>query len=177
MTAQNSQPDPHIDAVIARMADELRTRFENKAENIKLKDALMIGIHTGGVWVAERLHAQLGIKQALGKLDISFYRDDFSRIGMNPQVKPSQLPTTVDDSHIILVDDILHTGRTIRAALNEIFDYGRPASVTLVVLGERSGRELPIQADVVGQHLSLGEHEHAKLTGPEPLRLEVVEAP
>jgi len=176
MTAQNSQPGPQIDALITRMADELRSRFESNVDNTTVEDALMVGIHTGGVWVAEQLHAQLGITQPLGKLDISFYRDDFSRIGMNPQVKPSQLPTTVDDSHIILVDDILHTGRTIRAALNEIFDYGRPAFVTLAVLGERSGRELPIQADVVGQRLSLGEHEHAKLTGPEPLRLEVVEA-
>ena len=181
MTAQNSQSDPQIESLITRMADELRARFDggvdSNADNTKVEDALMVGIHTGGVWVAEKLHAQLGITQTLSKLDISFYRDDFSRIGMNPQVKPSQLPTSVDDSHIILVDDILHTGRTIRAALNEIFDYGRPASVTLVVLGERSGRELPIQADIVGQHLSLGEHEHVKLSGPEPLRLEVVESP
>jgi len=185
MTAQNSQSEPQIDSLITRMADELRIRFdggvdsnvENSADNTKVEDTLMVGIHTGGVWVAEKLHAQLGITQTLSKLDISFYRDDFSRIGMNPQVKPSQLPTSVDDSHIILVDDILHTGRTIRAALNEIFDYGRPASVTLVVLGERSGRELPIQADIVGQHLSVGEHEHVKLSGPEPLRLEVVESP
>lgn len=177
MTAQSSQSDPQIESLITRMADELRARFDGGADNTKVEDALMVGIHTGGVWVAEKLHAELGITQTLSKLDISFYRDDFSRIGMNPQVKPSQLPTSVDDSHIILVDDILHTGRTIRAALNEIFDYGRPASVTLVVLGERSGRELPIQADIVGQHLSLGEHEHVKLSGPEPLRLEVVESP
>lgn len=177
MTPQHSQSATSIASVITGMADELRTRFALDHPGTGLEEALMIGIHTGGVWVAERLHAQLGLQQPLGKLDISFYRDDFSRIGMNPQVKPSQLPTTVDDSHIILVDDILHTGRTIRAALNEIFDYGRPASVTLVVLGERSGRELPIQADIVGQHLSLSEHEHAKLTGPEPLQLEVVEAP
>ena len=171
------QSDTQIDSLIAGMANELRKRFENSADHAKLEDALMVGIHTGGVWVAEKLHVELGITQALGKLDISFYRDDFSRIGMNPQVKPSHLPTSVDDSHIILVDDILHTGRTIRAALNEIFDYGRPASITLAVLGERSGRELPIQADIVGHHLSLGEHEHAKLTGPDPLRLEVVETP
>jgi pyrimidine operon attenuation protein/uracil phosphoribosyltransferase len=113
----------------------------------------------------------------MGQLDISFYRDDFSRIGMNPQVKPSELPTSVDDVQVVLVDDILHTGRTIRAALNEIFDYGRPASVTLVVLGERSGRELPIQADITGEHFQLAEHEHIKLLGPDPLTLEIVEAP
>lgn len=162
-----------IETLIEAMADALRQRFENAA----IEDVLMVGIRTGGVWVAERLHALLKLKQPLAKLDISFYRDDFSRIGMNPQVKPSELPTSVDDCHIILVDDVLHTGRTIRAALNEIFDYGRPATVTLAVLGERSGRELPIQADVVGQHIQLGEHEHVKLTGPEPLQLEVVESP
>ncbi|HHI93046.1 MAG TPA: bifunctional pyr operon transcriptional regulator/uracil phosphoribosyltransferase PyrR [Gammaproteobacteria bacterium] len=160
--------------LITQMAEELRHKF---GSNVTIEDALMIGIHTGGVWVAERLHQALGIRQPLAQLDISFYRDDFSRIGMNPQVKPSQLPTSVDEAHIILVDDVLHTGRTIRAALNEIFDYGRPATVTLAVLGERSGRELPIQADVVGTHIQLGEHEHVKLTGPEPLRLEVVETP
>ncbi|NOX91757.1 MAG: bifunctional pyr operon transcriptional regulator/uracil phosphoribosyltransferase PyrR [Gammaproteobacteria bacterium] len=163
--------------LITQMAEELRHKFSNDGADGAIEDALMIGIHTGGVWVAERLHQVLDIKQPLAQLDISFYRDDFSRIGMNPQVKPSQLPTSVDDAHIILVDDILHTGRTIRAALNEIFDYGRPATVTLVVLGERSGRELPIQADVVGKHIRLGEHEHIKLTGPEPLQLEVVETP
>ncbi len=160
--------------LIAQIAEELRHKFAN---DIAIENTLMIGIHTGGVWVAERLHQILGIKQPLAQLDISFYRDDFSRIGINPQVKPSQLPISVDDAHIILVDDVLHTGRTIRAALNEIFDYGRPATVTLAVLGERSGRELPIQADVVGRHIQLSEHEHVKLTGPEPLQLEVVETP
>jgi len=160
-----------IASIINQMADALRAKFSD----IEIKDTIMIGIHTGGVWIADRLHDQLGITQPLGQLDISFYRDDFSRIGMNPQVKPSKLTTPVDDAHIILVDDILHTGRTIRAAMNELFDYGRPASITLAVLGERSGRELPIQADVVGKHLSLGSHEHVKLTGPEPLKMEVVE--
>ncbi|HEC19207.1 MAG TPA: bifunctional pyr operon transcriptional regulator/uracil phosphoribosyltransferase PyrR [Gammaproteobacteria bacterium] len=163
-----------IDDIAADLGRKFKQDF---ADDFAIEDALMIGIHTGGVWLAERLHEALGIKQPLGKLDISFYRDDFSRIGMNPQVKPSQLPTSVDDAHIILVDDVLHTGRTIRAALNEIFDYGRPATVTLAVLAERSGRELPIQADVVGKHFQLGTHEHIKLTGPDPLQLEVVEAP
>lgn len=160
-----------IEDIISQIADELRAKFSDVA----IEDAIMIGIHTGGVWIAERLHDQLGITQPLGQLDISFYRDDFSRIGMNPQVKPSKLTSPIDDAHIILVDDILHTGRTIRAAMNELFDYGRPASITLAVLGERDGRELPIQADVVGKHLSLGKHEHVKLTGPDPLQMEVVE--
>jgi pyrimidine operon attenuation protein/uracil phosphoribosyltransferase len=129
----------------------------------------MVGIHTGGVWIAKELHEKLSIEQPLATLDISFYRDDFSRIGMNPEVKPSQLPPQIDDRHIILVDDVLHTGRTIRAAMNEIFDYGRPASITLVCLVERSGREIPIQPDIVGQSIHLKENQHIKLTGPEPL--------
>lgn len=160
--------------LITQMAEDLRNKF---GSDVAIEDALMIGIHTGGVWVAKALHQLLKIKQPLAQLDISFYRDDFSRIGMNPQVKPSQLPTSVDDCHIILVDDVLHTGRTIRAALNEIFDYGRPATVTLAVLGERSGRELPIQADVIGKQFQLDKHEHVKLTGPDPLQWEVVETP
>lgn len=136
-------------------------------------DPIMIGIHSGGVWIAERLHKQMEIKEPMGHLDISFYRDDFTRIGMNPQVKPSHLPFSVDDRHIILVDDVLYTGRTIRAALNEIFDYGRPATVTLAVLIERDGRELPIEANVVGVKMDLAPGENVKLQGPDPLGLVV----
>ncbi len=133
----------------------------------------MVGIHTGGVWIAQVLHRILGIQEPLGVLDISFYRDDFTRIGMNPQVKPSQLPFTLDDRNIILVDDVLHTGRTIRAAMNELFDYGRPASILLATLVERSGRELPIEANVVGLAMELGPGEQVKLSGPDPLALEI----
>ncbi|HKF93871.1 MAG TPA: bifunctional pyr operon transcriptional regulator/uracil phosphoribosyltransferase PyrR, partial [Gammaproteobacteria bacterium] len=107
--------------------------------------------------------------------DISFYRDDFSRVGINPRVKPSDLPLSVDGRHIILMDDVLYTGRTIRAALNEIFDYGRPASVMLAVLIERNGRELPIEARVIGHKLKLASHQHVKLSGPSPLELKIVD--
>ncbi len=136
----------------------------------------MIGIHTGGVWIAEALHKALNLKQPLGTLNITFYRDDFTRIGMHPQVQPSNLPFEVDDQHIILVDDVLHTGRTIRAALNEIFDYGRPASVILVTLVDRGGRELPITPDVTGVHVHLAPNQQIKLTGPDKLRLEIQES-
>jgi len=156
-----------IAALIDQMAARLRQLMTIDTQT------LMVGIHTGGVWIARALHEKLAIQEPLGVLDISFYRDDFTRIGMNPQVKPSQLPFSLDDRHIILVDDVLHTGRTIRAAMNELFDYGRPASITLAVLVERSGRELPIEANVVGLHMSLGPGEHVKLSGPEPLALEV----
>lgn len=107
-------------------------------------DTALVGIHTGGVWVAERLHAALGLKTPLGRLDVSFYRDDFSRSGLHPQIKSSEIPFEVNDRPIIIVDDVLYTGRTIRAAMNEIFDYGRPARVDLAVLIDRGGRELPI---------------------------------
>jgi len=163
----------NIEQLLDKMADELRSRL-NTAH---AANPLMIGIHSGGVWVAERLHALLNLDEQLGKLDISFYRDDFTRIGLNPAVRPSQLPFTVDGRHIILVDDVLFTGRTIRAALNEIFDYGRPDSVILAVLVDRGGRELPIQADVVGTRMSLSAHEHVKLSGPTPLRLIVKQTP
>ena len=161
----NHLTEAELEQTLERMANELRAGISHEDPT----QVVMIWIHTGGAWVAERLHGLLGLQTPLGTLDISFYRDDFSRIGMNPKVKPSQLPPQVDDRHIILVDDVLHTGRTIRAAMNEIFDYGRPASITLICLVERSGREIPIQADIVGQYLHLEEGQHIKLTGPEPL--------
>ena len=161
--------DDAIGEVIAGMARMLQKRLAERGIN----DPVMIGIHTGGVWVAEQLHAALGIAEPLGTLDISFYRDDFTRIGMNPQVRPSQIAFDVDDRHIILVDDVLQSGRTIRAALNEIFDFGRPASVCLATLIQRSGRELPIQPDVFGLEPPLQDSEHIRLRGPAPLRLEI----
>lgn len=157
--------DSTLQAMAKRLGDLLHARG--------IDTPLMIGIHTGGVWVAQRLHSLLGLPQPLGTLNITFYRDDFSRIGMHPQVQPSNLPFSIDDRHIVLVDDVLQTGRTIRAALNEIFDYGRPASVTLAVLVERSGRELPIQADVAGAKMALGPREEVKLNGPQDLSLTV----
>jgi len=162
--------DPvNISDILADMTAQLAEEISRNSNS----HPAMVGIHTGGVWIAEHLHRQLDIDEPLGSLDISFYRDDFTRIGMNPVVKPSQLPFSIDDRHIILVDDVLHTGRTIRAALNELFDYGRPASIILATLIERGGRELPIQANVVGRHIDLNPGEHIKLSGPDPLTLEV----
>jgi len=157
-----------IDAVIETMADDLARYIKRN----NMVDPLMIGVHTGGLWVAEKLHQQLGLAKPLGEIDISFYRDDFTRIGLNPQVKPSHIPGDVESEHIILVDDVLFTGRTIRAALNEIFDYGRPDSVTLAVLVDRGSRELPLHADIVGLKLDLSPEKQVKLTGPAPLALE-----
>ena len=164
----NNIDDIDLEAAIEQMAQQLRNILAERG----IERPLMVGIHTGGVWVAERLHRLLQLPEDLGRMDISFYRDDFTRIGLNPVVKPSQLPA-VDDRHIILVDDVLQTGRTIRAALNELFDYGRPASVKLAVLVERGGRELPIEPDVAGLRPQLSPGEHIKLNGPDPLTLVV----
>lgn len=141
--------------------------------DIDRDDLLMVGIRTGGLWVANHLHKLLKLDSELGELNISFYRDDFSTLGLHPEVKPSKLPVDITDKHIILVDDVLYTGRTIRAAMNEIFDYGRPATITLAVLIDREEQELPISADIVGKSITLNEGEHVKLLGPEPLALEI----
>lgn len=159
------------DQLLEQISKQTKQLLKQRA----IKNPLMVGIHTGGVWVANHLHKIMKIKEPLATLDISFYRDDFSRIGVNPKVKPSKLPPDVEDRHIILVDDVLHTGRTIRAAMNELFDYGRPASITLVCLVNRSGHELPMQPDVFGDNIDLEEDEHIKLTGPEPLAFEIQE--
>ncbi len=158
-----------VEKLVEGMASQLTTLLDT----MDCKDPLVIGIHTGGIWVAELLSQLSGIKSPAGQLNIAFYRDDFSRIGIHPTVAPSNLPIDVEDRHIILVDDVLFTGRTIRAAMNEIFDYGRPASISLAVLVDRSGRELPIQAQVIGKTLPLKTNEHVKLLGPEPLALEI----
>ncbi len=160
-----------VEQLLAQMAEQLRALLASR----QLEDPLLIGIHTGGVWLAERLHQLLALPTPLGTLDISFYRDDFTQAGLNPKVQPSAIPLATEGRHLILVDDVLKSGRTVRAALNELFDFGRPASVTFATLIDLDSRELPIQADVVGQHLQLSENQYIKLTGPTPLRLELQE--
>ena len=147
---------PEVDPLIARLADAIAPTLT--------PDTVIVGIHTGGVWVAERLHAQLGCKLPLATLDISFYRDDFSRIGLHPQVKPSSLPVDLEGRAILLVDDVLHTGRTVRAAMNELFDYGRPASIRLAVLVDRGGHELPIRPDFAGVACDVPAHQNITLS-------------
>jgi pyrimidine operon attenuation protein/uracil phosphoribosyltransferase len=157
-----------VTSFVEAMARRLRAELAEERAGV-----LMVGIHTGGLWVAQRLHQRLGLGTPLGGLNISFYRDDFSARGLRPQTKPSQLPAQVSGRGIILVDDVLYTGRSVRAALNELFDYGRPRWVKLAVLVDRGGRELPISADVVGRRLELSPADHIKLRGPKPLALEI----
>jgi pyrimidine operon attenuation protein/uracil phosphoribosyltransferase len=115
----------------------------------------IVGIYSGGAWLAERLALDLDLKDRLGFIDVSFYRDDYARKGLHPEVKPTQIGFAVDGATILLVDDVLYTGRTTRAAINVLFDYGRPSCIKLAALLDRGGRELPVSADFVGQHVQL----------------------
>jgi pyrimidine operon attenuation protein/uracil phosphoribosyltransferase len=154
---------------VANLLNNLEVSLRAESEVRSLNNPIMIGIYTGGAWVAETMHRRLAIKEPLALLDISFYRDDFSQVGMNPKVKPSSLPLTLEGRDIILIDDVFYTGRTIRAALNEVFDYGRPEQVLLGVLIERDGRQVPLRPDCVGVKMTLAIGHKIKLTGPVPL--------
>lgn len=160
---------PDVEQLLEQMETDLRKVLQDRG----VTEPAIVGIRTGGVWLAERLNQRLGLAGPLGELDISFYRDDFSRIGLNPKVMPSSLPFGTEGRDIVLVDDVLMSGRTIRAAMNEIFDYGRPASIILATLVDLGARELPIQSDVTGQVLSLSPNQRVKLRGPDTLHLEL----
>ena len=136
-------------------AEQLLSALIQKMQPDVGPDTGLIGIHTGGVWLAERLHDALGVKTALATLDVSFYRDDYEKIGLHRNVKRSDIPFEVEGRELVLVDDVLYTGRTIRAAMNELFDYGRPARIRLAALIDRGGRELPIAAQWVAKTLEV----------------------
>ena len=163
-----------IDELLAQLASSLSAflTLHNRPKPV------LIGLHRGGVWVARALHQLLGeqfkLEAPVGSLDISFYRDDFATAGLQGGTQASSLPVDIDGKHLVLIDDILYTGRTIRAAMNELFDYGRPASITLVVLIERDGRELPIQADCVAARIKLPANQVLKLSQNPKGKLELV---
>lgn len=161
---------PNPTELLSRMSDELRAYLAARG----IQQPHFVGVRTGGVWAARALLEQLGQPNApLGFLDVSFYRDDFSRNGLPPQVAPSVLPFEIEGRDLVLIDDVLMSGRTIRAAFNALFDYGRPASITLVCLLDLNARELPIRPDVVGATLSLPAGQRVKLQGPTPLIFEL----
>ncbi|MBK7900118.1 MAG: bifunctional pyr operon transcriptional regulator/uracil phosphoribosyltransferase PyrR [Azonexus sp.] len=158
-----SLPLPDAEAQCRLLAEALRPRLAcNPA---------LVGIHSGGAWIAERLREILGIGEGIGLIDVSFYRDDFAAKGLHPQVRPTDIPFDVENRHLILVDDVLYTGRTTRAALNELFDYGRPASVELAVLADRGERELPIAPTYCPWTLSLAAGESLTLAQDDTGRL------
>ena len=159
---------PDAEILCQQLCNDVQQLITDK----NLQQPLLIGIRTGGVWLAQRLQQALALPE-LGILDISFYRDDFDERGLAIQAKGSELPDSIEDRDIILVDDVLMSGRTIRAAMNEIFDYGRPTSIQLVSLLDIGQRQLPIQADLVGAKLTLDVSQKVKLSGPSPLHLSI----
>ena len=133
------------------MADEI------VEQNDGTDGLVLIGIQRRGVQVAQRIAAVIAAREgadvARGALDITLYRDDLQTVGPRPVVGRTEIPFDIDGKHVVIVDDVLFTGRTVRAALNELADFGRPARVRLAVVVDRGGRELPIQPDVVGKHI------------------------
>ena len=150
---------PDAEAQCAALAELIRPRLQ--------PDTVLVGIHSGGAWVARRLTELLGLPAEIGLIDVSFYRDDYGEKGLHPQVKPTAIPGEVEGRPLILIDDVLYTGRTTRAAINELFDYGRPASIQLAVLADRGGRELPIIAEYCPWHVELDKKEELVLE-PDP---------
>jgi pyrimidine operon attenuation protein/uracil phosphoribosyltransferase len=155
------------------LIDSLLNQIDQLIITQQLDQPLVVGIHTGGVWLAKVIAEHLNAP--LGQLDIAFYRDDFSKNGLHPQVSPSSLPFNINDRHLLLVDDVLMSGRTIRAAMNELFDFGRPASIKLATLCSVNQRELPVQADVCALTLNLRAGQYLQLDGPDPLKLSIIE--
>ena len=142
---------PDIDRILTRMAHEIIEK-QRGADNL-----VLIGIRTGGVFLADRIKAKIlsieGADIPRGDLDITLYRDDWTRISHQPVVQKTDLPFSLDGKEVILVDDVLFTGRTVRAAMDALIDFGRPDRIELAVLVDRGHRELPIQANYVGKHV------------------------
>jgi pyrimidine operon attenuation protein/uracil phosphoribosyltransferase len=161
-------PDP--ETLVRTLADNMRGKLA--------PDAALVGIYTGGAWVAERLHRALGLQVPLGVLAVTLHRDDFGRIGLHRESRRSQMPFPVDGREIVLVDDVLHSGRTVRAAINELFDFGRPSAVRLAVLADRGGRQLPFSADFVGAAVEVARGEELVLSNESgKLRFAAVKRP
>ena len=138
-------PDP--EHLLANIAAEIAPRIT--------ANTALVGVHSGGVWLMKRILEMLDSNPQTGTLDAAMYRDDFAQRGLKNQPKPADIQFVVEDKHIILIDDIFFTGRTTRAAMNELFDYGRPAKIELAVLINRGGAELPIKPDITGAELPL----------------------
>jgi pyrimidine operon attenuation protein/uracil phosphoribosyltransferase len=142
-----------LERTLKRMADQILEL------NAGCDDLLLVGIQRRGVQLAERIARAIrdgeGVDVPRGALDITLYRDDLQTVGPRPVVGPTRIPVDIDGQHVVIVDDVLYTGRTVRAALDELADFGRPKRIGLAVLIDRGGRELPIQPDVVGKTLEV----------------------
>jgi pyrimidine operon attenuation protein/uracil phosphoribosyltransferase len=160
---------PEAESLCEKLASELRSHVK--------PTTAMIGLYTGGAWLAERLHALLGLRDPLGLMDIAFYRDDYHAQGLHHDPKRTRIPFDVSGRDLWLVDDVLYTGRTVRAAMNELFDYGRPASISLVVLADRGGRQLPICAQHCGARVEVPSGMRLRLKRDEAGRLNLALEP
>jgi pyrimidine operon attenuation protein/uracil phosphoribosyltransferase len=138
---------PDAEQALAALVERMRVAVAH--------DARFVGIYSGGAWLADRLAQAIPGDHPVGYIDVSFYRDDFNRKGLKPTVKTSEIPFEVEGATIVLVDDVLYTGRSVRAAINELFDYGRPQRIELAVLVDRGGRELPVEATYAGARLAV----------------------
>jgi pyrimidine operon attenuation protein / uracil phosphoribosyltransferase len=136
-------------------AEALYRELQRGVDPLRTPQSRLVGITSGGAWLAERLHRDLALGGAPAVISSAMHRDDFAKRGLSGAGQQTQLDFDVNGAHIILLDDVLYTGRTIRAVLNELFDYGRPASVQLAVLVDRGGRELPVQANFAAARVSL----------------------
>ena len=150
-------------AALAHLIEQVKEIYSDE-------QPLVVGIHTGGAWIAARICEQLHWDEP-ATLDISFYRDDFETSGLKRSGITDRMPKQLNGERILLVDDVLFTGRTIRAAINVLFDYGRPGRIDLGVLFDRGGRELPIEPNFLGESLGENGVRRCKLAGPEPLTL------
>jgi pyrimidine operon attenuation protein/uracil phosphoribosyltransferase len=136
-------------------AEALYAELRQGVAGLLKKDAALVGIWSGGAWLAERLQRDLRLPGEHGVISSTLHRDDFDQRGLAGGAASTRLPFPIDGCHVVLIDDVLYTGRTIRAALNELFDFGRPASVTLAVLVDRGGRELPIHPAYAAARIAL----------------------
>lgn len=166
---------PSVETLIDKLTQALKPYFSDGRE--AQHQPIIVGIETGGYWIADIIHKSIAPGTELGRLNISFYRDDFTTTGLHPTVNPSSLPVDIDGKTIILIDDVIYSGRTIRAAMNEIFDYGRPEQIILAILVDRGERSIPIQPDIVAETVQLAVGSHIKLSGPAPLQLSIKTQP
>ena len=144
-------------------AEVLYRQLLSGVATLRGPDTRLVGITSGGAWLAQRLHRDLNLPGQPGLISSTMHRDDFARRGLAAR-EPTRLPFDVNGAQIVVLDDVLYTGRTIRAVINELFDYGRPAGVKLAVLVDRGGRELPIQADFVAAHVTVAHGRSLALT-------------
>jgi pyrimidine operon attenuation protein/uracil phosphoribosyltransferase len=165
LSAAATSPAAHAGALFLD-AEALYQELLRGVQQLRKPETHLVGITSGGAWLVERLQRDLGLPGKPGVISSAMHRDDFAKRGLANSAQ-TQLPFDVNGAHILILDDVLYTGRTLRAVINELFDYGRPASVRLAVLVDRGGRQLPVQADFAAARVALGEQQSLALARSE----------